>query len=347
MRSSTVQHNAEVELIASLGTDIDKAITPALPDLSSFALVDFPYHNNVGDSVIWLGEVAYLNRRRVKPSYVCTIDGYSAEELRQLVPTGPILIHGGGNFGDIWLKHQQFRETLMRQFPDRQIVQLPQSLHYGNAEAIHQTADIIAKHGKFSLFVRDRRSYEIAANAFDCPVALCPDMATYLGPLNRSAEPQHDLFCLMRTDRERHEASVAAPGTFPPEAVIGDWVQQRRYERKLDKALSVPLNPFLSPTGRRYQYLNAFAKRQLRRGVQLLGSGRYVLTDRLHAHIISFLLQIPHIVLDNSYGKVSSYIEQWTGKSGRTHLAKSLPEALSLYRELKSRDQAAGTSRAA
>jgi pyruvyl transferase EpsO len=344
---STLPHNAEVELIASLGASIDKAITPVLPDLSSFALVDFPYHNNVGDSVIWLGEVAYLNRRRVKPSYVCTAEDYSAEELKRLVPSGPILIHGGGNFGDIWLKHQQFRETLMRQFPDRQIVQLPQSLHYGNPEAIHQTADIIAKHGKFSLYVRDRRSYEMAAKAFNCPVTLCPDMAIYLGPLHRSAQPQHDLFCLMRTDRERNEASVAAPGTFPPEAVIGDWVQQRRYEKKLDKALSVPLNPFLSSMDRKYNYLNAFANRQLRRGVQLLGSGRYVLTDRLHAHIISFLLQIPHIVLDNSYGKVSGFIEQWTHGSSNTHRAQNLAEALALYQELRRQDRAGGTSRAA
>ena len=344
---STVQHNAEVELIASLKATIDTAVTATLPDLSSFALVDFPYHNNVGDSVIWLGEVAYLNHRRVKPAYVCTVDSYSPEELKHLVPSGPILIHGGGNFGDIWLKHQQFRETLMRQFPDRQIVQLPQSLHYREADAIRQTADVIARHGKFSLFVRDYRSYEIAANAFDCPVALCPDMAMFLGPLHRAADPQHDLFCLMRTDRERNEASIAAPGTFPPEAVIEDWVRQSRYERKLDKALSVPLIPFLSPMGRKYHYLNTFANRQLRRGVQLLGSGRYVLTDRLHAHIISFLLQIPHIVLDNSYGKVSGFIKQWTHPSSRTHLAQNLPEALALYRELKSRDHPAGTSQAA
>jgi pyruvyl transferase EpsO len=342
-----VRHNGETELIRSLAASIETTLAPVLPDLSSFALVDFPYHDNVGDSAIWLGESAYLTKRGVKPSYVCTADDYSAEELRRLVPTGPILIHGGGNFGDIWLKHQNFREALMQQFPDRQIVQLPQSLYYNKAEGVRQTAEAIAKHGRFSLFVRDRRSYEIAANAFNCPVALCPDMAMCIGPLNRRAEPQHDLYCLMRTDRERNEASIAAPGTFPPEAVIQDWTRQRRHRRVLDKVSSVPLNPLLSSADRKYRFLTALADRQLQRGVRMLGSGRYVMTDRLHAHIISFLLQIPHIVLDNSYGKVSGFIEHWTHASTNTHLAANLPEAFSLYRELKQKSQANGTSRAA
>lgn len=342
-----VRQNRGVELIASLASSIDAAIASALPDLSSFALVDFPYHDNVGDSAIWLGEVAYLTSRGVKPSYVCAADDFSAEELKRLVPNGPILIHGGGNFGDIWLKHQRFRETLMQQFPDRQIVQLPQSLYYGSDAAIRQTADIIAKHGKFSLFVRDRRSYDIATNAFNCPVALCPDMALYLGPLSRPAKPQYDLFCLMRTDRERNAALSATADKFPPDAMIRDWTGQRRRQRAIDKISSVPLNPFLSPAGRKYRYFTSLAECQLRRGVQLLGSGRHVMTDRLHAHIISLLLQIPHIVLDNSYGKVSGFIEQWTQDSGFTYLVQNLPEALSTYEELKRQSQSIGTAQAA
>lgn len=326
--------NEDVALIASLGDRIETALGQVLPDLSAFALVDFPKHDNVGDSAIWLGEVAYLNARRVKPGYVCTFGDFSADDLRRAVPAGPILIHGGGNFGDIWPAHQAFRETLLAQFPDRQIVQLPQSLHFDSDEALKRTAAAIGKHGNFHLFVRDRRSYDIALNAFDCPVELCPDSAIYLGPLVRPVRPSADLFCLMRMDRERTEASAAAVD-FPKGAVIGDWTRLRRHARTLNKVSSMPLNPFLSPMERKYQFYTALANRQLRRGTQLLSSGRVVLTDRLHAHIIALLLQIPHVVLDNSYGKVSGFVEQWTGASGLVNVAKDLPAAFAIYDSLK------------
>lgn len=329
-----MQDPEEMTLIAGLEDRIETMLGQVLPDLSSFALVDFPKHDNVGDSAIWLGEVAYLAARGVRPSYVCTFGDYVAEELRRAVPEGPILIHGGGNFGDIWPAHQAFRETLLAQFPDRQIIQLPQSLHFGSEEALKRTAAAIERHGKFHLFVRDRRSYEIAVNAFDCPVELCPDSALYLGPLARPVKPSTDLFCLMRTDRERNEASAAAMD-FPPEAVIGDWVRLRRHARTLNKVSSMPLNPFLSAMGRKYQFFNALANCQLRRGAQLLSSGRFVLTDRLHAHIIALLLQIPHVVLDNSYGKVSGFVEQWTSASKLVHVARDLPGAFAIYRAVK------------
>jgi hypothetical protein len=36
-------------------------------------LVDYPNHANVGDSAIWLGEIAYLSRTLgVQPAYCCS-----------------------------------------------------------------------------------------------------------------------------------------------------------------------------------------------------------------------------------------------------------------------------------
>ena len=101
-----------------------------LADLAGqpFALVDFPDHANVGDSAIWLGTTAFFRRQHaVEPRYVASIAAFSPAALRRAHPEGPILIHGGGNFGDLWPRHQAFRERLLETFPDRLIVQLPQS----------------------------------------------------------------------------------------------------------------------------------------------------------------------------------------------------------------------------
>jgi exopolysaccharide biosynthesis predicted pyruvyltransferase EpsI len=68
----------------------------------------------------------------------------------------------------------------------------------------------------------------------------------------------------------------------------------------------------------------------------MLSEGRVVVTDRLHGHILCLLLGIPHIVLDNSYGKLRSFDETWTRTSTLTHWAASLDDAVQLAHRLAS-----------
>ena len=51
------------------------------------------------------------------------------------------------------------------------------------------------------------------------------------------------------------------------------------------------------------------------RGVRLLSRGHRIATDRLHAHILSLMLGIPHYAADNLTGKVHAFIDCWTGSS--------------------------------
>ncbi|MEG8022012.1 polysaccharide pyruvyl transferase family protein [Sphingomonas aerolata] len=57
------------------------------------------------------------------------------------------------------------------------------------------------------------------------------------------------------------------------------------------------------------------ARARVARGLTLLSRGRQIVTDRLHAHILALLLGIPHVALDNEYGKLSAYIAAWTAPS--------------------------------
>ena len=43
----------------------------------------------------------------------------------------------------------------------------------------------------------------------------------------------------------------------------------------------------------------------------MLSAGRVVLTDRLHAVILSCLLGRPMVALDNNYGKIGSFVDTW------------------------------------
>jgi len=293
-----------------------------------FALVDFPDHANVGDSAIWVGTTAYFRAHgRREPRYVSSVESFSEPALRASVPEGPIFVHGGGNFGDLWPRHQEFREHLLERFPDREIIQLPQSIHFDDPAAAETAARAIARHGRFRLFVRDQPSYDFAAARFDCQVSLCPDMALFIGSLERT-DPEVDVFYLLRTDKERAVQEDVGRADYTLE--VGDWLVERRLSveaRKLRRVLrELPRGRWNRPALRVASYEAAAWVRVLR-GSRLLSTGRVVITDRLHAHLLSLLLGIPHAVLDNSYGKLGRFLNLWTGGAPGVHQATSINDA--------------------
>ncbi|MEO1222550.1 MAG: polysaccharide pyruvyl transferase family protein, partial [Pseudomonadota bacterium] len=78
---------------------------------------------------------------------------------------------------------------------------------------------------------------------------------------------------------------------------------------------------------RRLSKLHAFdtlTEMRVKRGFAMLSRGRAVATDRLHGHIMSVLLGIPHFVSDNSTGKLTAFGEAWTFAAGFAHRREKL-----------------------
>ena len=190
------------------------------------ALLDFPDHGNVGDSAIWAGQIAFLDCHGIARQLAGAND-MDLSEVEVLPPDVPVLLHGGGNFGDLWPHHQMFREAVLSRFRDRLVIQLPQSIHYDDPALIEQTAQVIATHPHFVLMVRDRPSLELARSRFDCDVRLCPDMAFALGPQPRPVRPDRDVVMLMRTDGERRGDIDSGEGGVPQGWLLADWLEDR------------------------------------------------------------------------------------------------------------------------
>lgn len=296
---------------------------------ASYCLLDFPDHSNVGDSAIYAGELVLLEALTGRrPDYVCTFGSFDRARLDSACPEGVIFIHGGGNFGDIWPAHQAFREAVMAAYPGRRIIQLPQSLHFQGASARERCARAIAAHGDFHLWVRDAASEEIARSAFDCPVELSPDSAFALGPLARRGSPVVDVLALLRTDVERVELDVTAFGAV--DARVADWLEEQRpsvLERGANRLQDLASGG-LSREAREERRYARLAMARVERGLRLLSQGRTVVTDRLHAHILSTLLDIPHVALDNMYGKIANYRAAWTSSYVGARVAGDAAEAV-------------------
>ena len=330
-------------LIYDLQNRIHACIGEFITD-APLAIVDFPDIRNVGDSAIWLGEMAYLKARFGKrPAYACTIRSLSEPGLETAVPEGPIFIHGGGNFGDIWSFHQDFRERVLQRWPDRTVVQFPQSIHYRDPKRIEDCARIIARHRHFVLLVRDAESLEFARKHFDCEVRLCPDMALCIGMTEPIGTPEMPVLCMLRKDKE------AAPHDLSrqPGLLTEDWIEESLSQVRMAKALGMlHALPTFNRDNINLSKLDAAATHRFRRGVTQLSRAQVIVTDRLHVHIVSLLLGKPHAVLDNSYGKIRRFMDAFTGGNDLTYAATSFDDALDWARA-RARQVDGGTEGAA
>lgn len=298
-----------------------------------YALLHFPNHQNVGDSAIWLGAIRLLYGITGHYPEIVSAQPTDISHLQQKIGTGvPIFLLGGGNLGDIWLEHQQFRERVIVGFPKNRIIQLPQSIHFSAESASDPFARKIEAHGNFHLMVRDRQSLDFAQRKFNCPVALMPDTAMCLGQLKRLAVPQVDetLF-MLRTDKEKAPLDMVHLQKVLGNLPVWDWLTEPPELRKRMKPRAI-LDTVMSGTLSRETYkerlFRRMAENRLQRGMRMLSSAERIITDRLHVHILSVLMDIPHVAADNNYGKIHGYLDQWTASSPLVVKAVSAEEVL-------------------
>lgn len=327
---------------------IHQVIGPLLPYRCPVAIFDFPSYCNVGDNAIWLGESEYLKSRHPDSPVVWVANTSSVEN--SLLPRLPsdcvILIQGGGNFGDLWPHHQMFRERLVKQYRDHRIIQFPQSIHFKEKANFERCRKVLSEHPDFHLIVRDQVSLRFAHELNHQRAYLCPDMALQLDHISRKASPKYEIFALMRDDIEKSSGSeYGALAEGAEDCVVADWRDQKlsgllgleaslcelltRYPRKLRL---IHQNEFVQK-GLKHHF-DSLARSYLVFGCGMLESGRVVITDRLHAHILCCLMGIPHIVLDNSYKKIQNLRDAWHTGEGLCQSASTWDEAIVLARSL-------------
>lgn len=336
--------NEAAAMIVSLQHSIAEAIGPLLPAGARCALLEFPDYANVGDSAIWLGTRAWLRQARARVVYTCAMPTYDRDDMAARLGDGIVLLQGGGNLGDLWPRHQPFRERVIADFPDNRIIQLPQTICFRERAALFRARAAFDAHPNLTLLVRDERSLEIARGEFKATSEICPDMAFALGPLRRSGQPTLGILWLARGDRE----SIAR-SEFPssPDVTRTDWLEESptpspRTARFCLKTLERTPRTFEAGWRLRLRAHDALAADRLQRGRRILSGCSVVVTDRLHGHILCLLLNIPHVILDTRFGKIRAFYDTWTAGCALTHWAESSEEAIAKARTLASVQAGAG-----
>ncbi|KQQ49729.1 hypothetical protein ASF68_18030 [Plantibacter sp. Leaf314] len=330
--------HADAEYLRTLREATEHTLRDAIGDTVDVALLDAPNQTNVGDSLIWAGEIAYFRRLGLRIRYIADIATFDPAALRRAMPSGVVLLHGGGNFGDLWMGHQNHRERIVKELPDYRVVQLSQSIYFASEARAAQADEIIGKHPDFRLLLRDSLSMERAAKQLPSlqPV-FCQDMALGFDPpaQERSARGT-DVLVIARRDKEAMSGlhDVGDDWGDGLSVTSTDWHSEGwlavryRTARRLMK-----LHHFLVRVRRRLGWTPTLPQWAVQRlitslnVINITGALRWyaaadiVVVDRLHAHVLALLLGIDHVALDNNYRKIGAVFDDYTGRFSTANYA--------------------------
>lgn len=310
------------------------------------ALLDFPSYDNAGDSLIYAGQVAYLDQLKVRVDYVSDLHTHSDALLAKRVGNRTILLQGGGNFGDRWTSHQTFREKIVTRFPNNKIVGLPQGIDYSDPEALARTASIYARHPDLTLMLREKHSYEIAlANFSNNHVEYCPDMAFGADIADSPDGSDVDVVKLLRADSERADHGVV---NFGYSSVQYDWGVHGT-DLALWNTITLPTRiAYNFPKATRMLYpalARSYPKTvelNLRIARRILNKAPVVLTDRLHAAVLAAMMGKQVVALDNANKKVSEIYSAYLNRFDNVRFATTGVEAAELVSQAVSDSRSGG-----
>lgn len=335
--------------VADLRDRAERDLATVLDGARTVALVNFPNHGNPGDPAIWLGTRTLLGRLGVRVGYVSAPWSLDGDLLRRAVGDAPVLINGGGNVGDLYPRQQGARTTVLRELRSNPVIQMPQSVHFRDpANEAEFVADLEA-HGGVTFLARERRT-EAIVRGWGVPTVLTPDHGFALGPQAPRLRPEVPILWLARRPGDPEHVDHGEPEG--PDVRRVEWLEGvPEHEAGWDATgrLALAVNRWAQRTwvsggrgnGLRHRAAAAtylpLARRWVQRGFDILATSEVVVTDKLHGHVFSALLGKPHVVLDNSYGKVSGTLDAWSEHLPGVHRAEDGEQALALARELVAR----------
>ena len=287
--------------------------------VDSLVLTDFPDYENIGDSVIALGQARFWQRAGIRLERA-----YSWRTISSSVydSTIPIAIQGGGNFGGLYPQHSEHRYRLAERLrSDTLLIQEPQSVHFATARDRSDFAARMASRPRLRMAVRDTASQAEVSGGLSS-VILAPDSVHMLGRLDAAA-PTRDVVWLLRRDME------SALRTAQPVDAL-DWPVMTFTDRLVQRARRTFQEGAVTRTMNRSTHRwFVDAGKRLTTGVALLAPGRTIVTDRLHAMLIALQMGRRVVAIDNANGKLSSYARTWfEGLDVPVTFAADVPSAL-------------------
>ena len=302
-------------LINHLREKIQKELTPIVDN--DYVYLDLPYHHNIGDTLIWEGTREFLKTVPYKCLYYASKDSF---RYRKLPKNVIILLHGGGNFGDLYRLHSEFRKKIIKLYPDNKVVILPQTVFYEDMSLLQSDVDFYAAHPNVTICAREQVSFNFLTENFKNQVLLLPDMAFYLDLKKYKVfEDENRVLYLKRTDKELVNANMVK---IPANSEQHDWPTYENHYGEFDmvERFTHLLRIIFKICGLRDRILARledwkrnwyYRRKYVQMGVSFLSPYHTIYTTRLHVLILGVLLAKEIYLINNTSGKVVNFYNTW------------------------------------
>lgn len=327
----------QFDSLETIDLDIKNKLQPYIN--SDYVLFDIPNHRNIGDQLIYQGELDFLKQLPFK----CLDKSSVSFHFNPKVDADTILLHGGGNFGDLYPYHQQFREKIVSDYPDKRIVLFPNSVQFESHENLLKSAQLFNNHPSIVLCARDLTSYELLKEHFNkCTILLVCDMA-FCSNYVRTQIATKELGIIVRRDFELKNEQISNKTIAYDEI---DWPTfDKNWKEKFHLyfySINRIFSEFIYAKRKKNSVFGIVVlrdeKKYIQLGINLLSKYKFIISTRLHGHILSLLLGIPSIIVDNSYGKNKRFYDTWLKNISNSYYANSVEEAIEIYKELQKKN---------
>lgn len=303
--------------IMQLRQEIKSKLAPLIGN--KVILTDCPYYSNIGDILIWQGEVEFL---KSIDSEILSQTSFYTFNYPKIDSDVTICLQGGGNFGDLYRICQDFRKDIILKYPNNRIIIFPQSVWYTNTDLMKKDALSFSSHPDLYICARDLHSYRILNQYFGKnKILLVPDLAFYLDlskyhiiPSNLNKKLWKKLY-FKRLDKEYIDSDVDFLKSIKDVADWPTFEQPKsifiRFESLLYYMHRFHIPKFVYAIFADKLMRSYFKPKLISEGVNLLNKYDLIYVTRLHAMILGVLMSKNIVVLDNTTGKLSSFYDTW------------------------------------
>lgn len=272
-----------------------------------------PSHGNMGDQAIALATLKYLeeNFSEFDIIEVYREDTYKyAKSIKKIINNDDLIIlHGGGNMGNLYIEEEIDRRAIIKLFPNNKIISMTQTISFtddfeGKCELL-KTKNIYNSHKDLTLIAREKRSFEIMQREFDIKnIIINPDIVLYLNNrfVNLKQKRKNIMTCL-RDDKE---------------SVLG--TKKEKFINELNNTYN---NVFNYDTVIKKVLKDKERKVELDDMFDKFMSSKVVITDRLHGMVFAAITKTPCIVTKSLDHKVTGTYE-WIKKLNYIKLVDNL-----------------------
>ena len=275
---------------------------------SDYYLLEIPHHSNIGDYLIWQGEIDFL---KTLPYKCLGMHAYNTFGFPRLDPRVTILMNGGGSFGDVWIDSLKFKMSVIDHYKDNKIIFFPQSVQFDDKHVESEVLGKLERSQNVYICARDRYSYDLLVDSCHERVLLVPDMAFFADVLHVPVVSGDREMAFFRGDREYRDSKCFREICADRAIEKVDWAVfiNGKFLFKLFMGLDFASRWFGGVVD--WVALNMIRPYLIKEGIRLLNGVSLVHTARMHGGILAIMLGRDVRFYDNSYGKISRFFFTW------------------------------------